>query len=58
MQDPQREKAFELYAELVFVMTYYAGQAPAPALVADAKPPCCINVPFVAPLYLQTAQLV
>ena len=23
MQDPQREKAFELYAERVFVMTYY-----------------------------------
>ena len=32
------------------------GPAPAPALVADAKQPCCINEPYVAPLYLQTAQ--
>ena len=30
--------------------------APGPALLADAKQPCGINVPFVAPLYLQTAQ--
>ena len=36
----------------------WRGPAPAPAWVADAEPPCCINVPFVAPLYLQTAQLV
>ena len=29
----------------------------APARVADAEQPFCINVPFVATLYLQTAQL-
>ena len=33
------------------------GPAPAPARVADAEPPCRINEPYVAPLYLQTAQL-
>ena len=41
------------------LMCARAGRGPAlaPALVADAEPPCCINEPFVAPLYLQTAQL-
>ena len=31
--------------------------APAPAHVADAEQSCCINAPFVASLYLQSAQL-